>query len=101
MKRTRIMKVALITAAVAIVANVRDVGVASQVSAAKDLVPVVINLHAPNSATSTVTVWIPKATPPTTKPSMITKKRVEKVISLPASNGGLRSVTVWTDQGRY
>jgi hypothetical protein len=100
MKRTHVLKIALITVAVAMVANVRDVGVAGQVSAAKDLVPVVINLHAPNNATSEVTVWIPKATSPSTKPSKITKKRAEKVISLPASNSGLRSVTVWTDEGR-
>jgi hypothetical protein len=89
-------RIALITVA----CSVSQLGVAGQLPTAKDLVPVVINLHASNNATSAVTIWIPKATSPSRKISKTARQSTTKVISLPASNNGVRSITVRTHDGR-
>ncbi len=59
------------------------------------LVPKVLELHAPNSATPSVTIWVPSAAIPKAPKIPVAKTREPKEIRLHAPNGPTQSVTVW------
>lgn len=61
----------------------------------KVLVPKVLELHAPNSATPSVTIWVPSAVTPKASMIPVAKARVAKEVRLHAPNGPTQSVTVW------
>lgn len=54
-----------------------------------------IELHAPNSSTPTVTVWVLETDPLARSIETAPTKTQAKELSLPASNGSATSVMVW------
>ena len=55
----------------------------------------VIELHAPNNATQSVTVWIPKPAPATPLRTAVPTLRGTQVIQLHAPNNATGTATVW------
>lgn len=101
MKTNRIttpVRLAIIAAAVLVTSA--GIVAAGETSTAKGgaskLIPKVIELHAPNNATPSVTVWIP-STPTRNVGEIATAKGgAARLIDLHAPNNATRSVTVWT-----
>lgn len=101
MKASPISQLARLMMAVIVLAGSTGIAAAGPASTDKALVAHVIELHAPNAATRTTTVWLPA--PPSrkadeTKAATTVKHGTVKVIELPASNSSIRSVTIWTDK---
>ena len=91
--RLTIIAAALLVTSAAIVA-------AGEIPTAKGgaakLIPKVIELHAPNNATPSVTVWLP-ITPARNGGEIATAKGgAAKLIELHAPNNATPSVTIWT-----
>jgi hypothetical protein len=99
MKKTRTNQIARVVLALAIgsLAGVSEVAVAGRSPIPTNLIPKIVDLHAPNNPTSAVTVWIPKASSTNANACRPVTLGTARVIELPASNGGGRSITVWKD----
>jgi hypothetical protein len=99
MKKTRTKQIVRVVLALAIgsLTGVSEVAIAGGSAIPTNLVPKIVDLHAPNNATLAVTVWIPKASSATPNARKPGTQGTTRVIELPASNGGGRSITVWID----
>jgi hypothetical protein len=96
MKTTPLNKIALAAMSLAMFAGSAGLVIAGDTSSKSDVAKV-IQLHAPNNATQTVTIWTSKTIPRSVGASATARHGVPKVIRLPASNNSMQSVTVWTD----
>ena len=94
MKATRLNGVALTTMALAMLAGSAVIVIAGEASS-KGEVARVIQLHAPNNAAQTVTIWTATTTPRRTATIATPRNGVAKVIQLHAPNSPTPSVTVW------
>ena len=99
MKTASIAKLTHLTIGFAALAVSAGISVAKPASTEKGLVEHVVELHAPNNATQTATVWIPVTTARNVRTTASTSNRTEKVIELHVPNGTTQSITVWT--GKY
>ncbi len=94
MKTIRSINLARLTIAITAFAGSAGIVIASGTTPDKGVVAKVIQLHAPNNTTQTVTIWTPisqnggETTP--------VRNGSAKVIELHAPNGPTQSVTVWT-----
>ena len=96
MKTTRLKKIAVAAMSLAMFAGSAGIVIAGETSSKGDVAQV-IQLHAPNNAVQTVTIWTSETTPRSTGKIATARNRVPKVIQLPASNSSMQSVTVWMD----
>lgn len=99
MKTNRITAVARLTIAAALLLTSAGI-VAAETSTDKGgaakLIPKVIELHAPNNATPSVTVWIPSTPARNSGETATAKGGAAKLVELHAPNNATPSVTVWT-----
>lgn len=96
MKATSVSKLARLTLATAALAVSGGIAIAAESATGLKLVPQVIELHAPNNSTPTVTIWMPERTTKHGADAAATKRDAIRVIQLPASNNSMSSVTVRT-----
>jgi hypothetical protein len=69
---------------------------AGETATAKGGATQLIQLHAPNNATPSVTVWIPKKTTRSSGEIATAKGGATRLIYLHAPNNATPSVTIWT-----
>ncbi len=96
MKIKHVNKLVRLTIATAILSGSAGMVVASEATPTQHLVAKVIELHAPNNATQTVTVWLPAPVSRNAGETKTVRNDTAKVIELPASNCSIQSVTVWS-----
>lgn len=96
MKTTRLNKIALTAMSLAMFAGSAGIVIAGETSSKGDVAQV-IQLHAPNNATPTITIWTSKTAPRSTGTIASTRNGVPKVIELHAPNSPTQSVTLWMD----
>lgn len=96
MKTNLIRTCARLTIATALFAAGVGISAAGEVTTAKGAATKVISLHAPNNATPSVTIWLPKAETRRSRKIATVKGGATKLIYLPAPNNATQSVTVWT-----
>jgi hypothetical protein len=100
MKSNRITALARLTIATVLVVTSAGIVAAAETPTAKGgaskLIPKVIELHAPNNATPSVTVWIPKKTTRSSGEIATAKRGATRLIYLHAPNNATPSVTIWT-----
>jgi hypothetical protein len=96
-KITRINKIAGLGMALALVTGAAGISIAGEISTSKSQVAKVIELHAPNNASQSVTVWIPKAASRSAR-NNTAKPRAAKVLELHAPNNPTPSISIWTGE---
>ncbi len=100
MKTNRITALAQLTIATALLVTGAGIVAAGETATAKGgpakLIPKVIELHAPNNATASVTVWLPNPATRSSGEIATTKGGATRLIYLHAPNNAMPSVTVWT-----
>lgn len=96
MKTTPANKIARLAIATALIAGSAGMGFASQTTSAKAVVAQVIELHAPNNATQTVTIWTSKTPFRSAGGTTAAKNLAVRTINLPAPNNMTQTATVWT-----
>lgn len=94
MNTTPITKIARLAMALVLFTGTAGSVIGGQSSTTKSTVPKMIELHAPNNATSSVTIWTPQTTRVSEK-SAVAKSNTAGVIDLPASNNPASTITVW------
>lgn len=98
MKRKLLDRTFRSLAAVTLAAGISGIAIAGPTTAAKDEVAKVIDLHAQNNATRSVTIWVPKSMAQVAeKPATARRARV---IDLHAPNNSTPSVTIWTPEAK-
>ncbi len=99
MKTNRIIVRSRLAIAAALLVTSAGLVAAGETPTAKDgaskLIPKVIELHAPNNATPSVTVWIPSPPSRNVGENATAKGGAAKLIYLHAPNSATPSVTVW------
>jgi hypothetical protein len=96
MKTTRLNKIALAAMSLSMFAGSAGIVIAGETSSKGDVARV-IQLHAPNNAAQTVTIWTSKTIPRRAGKIATARKGVPQVIELHAPNSPTQSVTVWMD----
>lgn len=87
---------ARLTIAAAVLAASVGISAAGEIATAKGGATTLIYLHAPNNATPSVTVWIPKVKSQESVKAATAKGGASKLTYLHAPNNATQSVTVWT-----
>ena len=95
MKTNRITALSRLTIAAALLLTSAGI-VAAETSTGKGGASQLIQLHAPNNATASVTVWANKSATPSRNEAKTAKGGAARVIELHAPNNATPSVTVWT-----
>lgn len=98
MKTNRITALARLTIATALLVTSAGIIVAAETSTAKGGAAQLIQLHAPNNATPSVTVWIPKKATRSSGEIATAKGGATRLIYLHAPNNATPSFTVWTSK---
>lgn len=96
MKTTRFNTLARLTIATVLLGGGIGISAASEALMAKGGASQLIQLHAPNNATQSVTVWTPKTTSRISADTATAKGGATKLIQLHAPNSATPSVTIWT-----
>jgi hypothetical protein len=94
-KTTPIAQLTRLTIATAVFAGSAGIVIAGETTTAKQAVAQVISLHAPNNATQTVTIWTPRAIPPSAGDTVAARNSTAKVVELHAPNSITQSATIW------
>lgn len=96
MKTNRITALARLTIGTALLITSTGIAAATETSTAKGGASQLIQLHAPNNATASVTVWAIKSATPSRNEAKTAKGGASRLIELHAPNNATPSVTVWT-----
>lgn len=96
MKTNRITTLARLALATTFLATSAGFLLAGETSTAKGGASQLIQLHAPNNATPSVTVWTTKAATPSRPEAKTAKGGAARLVDLHAPNNATPSVTVWT-----
>jgi hypothetical protein len=96
MKTNRITALPRLTIVIALLVTNAGIVAAGETSTAKGGATRLIHLHAPNNATPSVTVWIPKKATRSSGEVATAKGGATKLVYLHAPNNATPSVTVWT-----
>lgn len=97
LKTRRTNPISRVALAIALFAGTSGIGLAGGPLASQGLVPKVIDLHAPNNATVSVTIWVPRNGIPRNGPAM-ERRTSTKVVDLHAPNNATPSATVWVNK---
>lgn len=95
MKTSRITDLARLTIATALLVASAGIVAAGETSTAKGGALQLIQLHAPNNATASITVWANKSATPSRNEAKTAKGGAARLIELHAPNNATPSVTVW------
>lgn len=96
MKTKNINRLVRLTIAAALLAASVGLATAGETATAKGGASQLIQLHAPNNATPSVTVWLPNTATRKGGPIATAKGGATRLIYLHAPNNATPSVTVWT-----
>lgn len=96
MKTKSINRIAGLAIAAALLAAGIGISAAGETAIAKGGASQLIQLHAPNNATPSATVWIPKKATRSGREIATAKGGATKLIYLHAPNNATPSVTIWT-----
>ena len=96
MKTNRITALARLTIATALLVTSAGIVAAAETSTAKGGASQLIQLHAPNNATASVTIWTGRSATPSRNEAKTAKGGAARLIELHAPNNATPSVAVWT-----
>ena len=96
MKTNRITAVARLTIATALLLTSAGIVAAAETSTAKGGASQLIQLHAPNNAIPSVTVWLPNPATRNGGEIATVKGGATRLIQLHAPNNATPSITVWS-----
>jgi len=95
MKTAQFNNIARLAIATALLVGTAGVVTAGETSTSKVEVAKVIDLHAPNNATQTVTIWKPRTASRSTNEIVTARNFTAKTIDLHAPNNAIQTVTIW------
>ena len=96
MKTNRITALARLTIATAVLAMSAGIVAAGESPTAKGGASQLLQLHSPNNATASVTVWANKSATPSRNEAKTAKGGEARLIELHAPNNATPLVTVWS-----
>jgi len=96
MKTNRITTLIGLAIATTLLATSTRILAAGEIPTAKGGATKLLQLHAPNNATPSVTVWVNKSATPSRNEPKTAKGGAARLIELHAPNNATPSATVWT-----